>query len=110
MRARGLVALATSWLGCAQSEPADDLTPDTVDWTDFANQSTAQHITGINREIELSLQASFATGMPTIEYRLADQPYAGFSPSMPTSVMVADNAQLQFRVRGGVDESAYITV
>jgi hypothetical protein len=109
MRARGLV-VAIGWIGCAQSEPAPDLTPDTVDWTDFANQSTSQHITGINREIELSLQASFATGMPTIEYRIANMPYAPFSPSAPTSVMVGENSQLQFRVRGGIDESAYITV
>ena len=114
MRAWWLVLLSA----CGRfgfSDPSDandppDVTPDAVDWTDFSNQSTSQTINGTNREIELHLQASYGTGAPIIEYRLATDPWTEFSPSAPTSALVAPGTALQFRVRGTVGDFAFITV
>ncbi len=115
VRAWLLVVVAA---GCGRSGFGDttdalgppDYVPDLVDWTDFSNQSTSQPITGTNREIELQLQASFGVGMPTIEYRLDGAAFSAFSPSAPANVLVAPGGTLQFRVRGNVGDSAFLTV
>ncbi len=114
MRAWWLVLLSA----CGRfgfSDPSDandppDVTPDQVDWADFANQSSAQPIRGTNREIELRLQASFGTGAPVIEYHLDADAWSELTPSSPTSALVGPGTALQFRVRGTVGDTAFITV
>ena len=47
------------WLALFVAACADDtldLAPDPIDWTDFANQSTSQKITGIDEEISVTLR------------------------------------------------------
>ena len=106
MRAWWLVLMVGA---CGQGEDPADYTPEPIDWTDFTNQSTKQTITGINRDIEINLQASFGSGTPTIEYRLDTGEYSEFSPTAPTSALVAPGTTMQFRVRGSLNGSAFIT-
>jgi hypothetical protein len=105
MRAWWLVVLIAA---CASE--AADLSPDPVDWTDFSNQSTSQRITGTNDKIRLELQASFTAGTPAIEYQLDDGAWTSFSPTKPTNAVVEPDMQIQFRISGGVGDTAFITV
>lgn len=87
-----------------------DYTPEPVDWTDFTNQSTTQTITGTNQDIELRLQASYGVGTPTIEQRLGESTWIEFSPDVEGHVTTPPGSTLQFRVRGNVGDTAFITV
>jgi hypothetical protein len=87
-----------------------DLAPDPIDWTDFANQSTSQQITGIDEEISVTLQASLASGAPQIEYQLGGSAWALISPEQPATVVVAPGTTIQFRVSGAAGDAAFITV
>ncbi len=105
MRAMWLVVLFGA---CAESPP--DLTPDHVDWTDFTNESTAQHITGTSAKIRITLQASVGAGTPSVEYRVDDGEWTPFSPGNAASVLADPGTALQFRVIGKVGDNAFITV
>jgi len=89
---------------------ADDVVPDALDWPDFDRLSAALPVTGISRPIDVEVQASFASGTPTIEMRVDSGAFTPITPATPGTAQVPPNSTLQFRVLGDVSDAAFLTI
>lgn len=88
----------------------EDVSPASVDWSDFTTTSSSQTLTGFNQTINLEIAASYTVGFPTIEYRKNGGAWTAFTPGLPATPTANSGDTFEFRVSGTQDDQASITI
>jgi hypothetical protein len=101
-----------SHVRCARRyySPGEDITPNTIQWADFENESSVETFAGIDTNIMVEISAVDVTGSATLEYRKNGGAWTVFTVATPASVSFEVDDTLQFRVSGTLGDSADIQV
>ena len=96
--------------GTVASPP--DVTPNTINWADFNDESSSETITGINTTINLQISAVNGVGTPTLEYSHNGGAFTAFTTGSPATINgVFDGDTLQFKVKpGSINDTATFTI